>query len=272
MSSRPRAVRYDSHTGDDLEKAENDTPLERYFKVLEIIAVASSGLSVSEIAESCGFPVGTAHRLVQNLQQAGLIVTGGGKRKDYQLGQRLLRLLHAGMDSVRLAIAVQPILDNLADQLSDTCYLGRLVGHEVMSIAWAAPRDGLRGYVIPGHKLAPHVSASAKAIFAFQSKEIIDKALCGPLRKLADNTKTKRKDIEKEYESVRAKNYATCWNEMENGLGAIAIPIPLPTVGVVFSVGTAGLIDRLKRRSETKSVEILRTAVDGLSRALRSSV
>lgn len=255
-----------------MEKADNDTPLERYFKVLEGIAVATNGLSVSEIADSCALPVGTAHRLVQNLQQAGLVVTGGGKRKDYQLGQRLLRLLHAGSDSVRLAIAVQPILDNLADQLADTCYLGRLVGHEVISIAWAAPRDGLRGYVVPGHRLAPHVSACAKAILAFQSKETVDKALSGPLPMLADNTKTKRKDIDRDYEAVRKKNYATCWNEMENGLGAIAIPIVLPTVGIVYSVGTAGLIDRLKRRSEIKSVEILRTAVDGLSRALRSSV
>src|SRR3954451_3270159 len=123
-------------------KAENESPLDRYFRALESIAISANGLSVSEIAESCALPVGTAHRLLQNLQRAGLIATNGEKRKDYRLGERLLRLLHAGADNAWLTIAVQPILNDLANQFDDTCYLARLVGHEVVSVAWAAPSSG----------------------------------------------------------------------------------------------------------------------------------
>lgn len=246
-------------------------PLERYIRILESIAVSSDGSNVSEIAQSCDLPIGTAHRLMQNLQQSGLIVAGGGKRKDYQLGQRLLRLLHAGSDSVRLAIAVQPILDNLANRLSHTCFLTRLVGHKVISVAWAAPGDGLHGYVVPGHTLAPHVAASAKAILAFQPRDIVDRALSGPLPKLSESSKTDRVEIEQEYEQVRQRDYATCWNEMENGLGAIAVPVPLPMVGVVYSIGTAGLVDRLVQKPEQEIVDTLRSAVGAMTRALRGS-
>lgn len=249
--------------------SENDSPLERYFRALESIAIAPHGLTVSEIAQTCDLPVGTAHRLLQNLQSAGLVSTSGEKRKDYRLGERLLRLLHAGSDGAWLAIVVQPILNDIANQLDETCYLARLAGHEIVSTAWATPNSGLRGYVVPGYKLAPHVAASAKAIMAFQSPELIEKALVNPLPKLTKNTKNDRASVEQEYARVRAQGYATCWDEMEIGLGAIAVPIPLAEIGVIYSVGIAGLIDRLTRRSEQESVALLNSAVDALKRALR---
>jgi DNA-binding IclR family transcriptional regulator len=248
----------------------NDSPLERYFSALESIAASVEGRSVSEIAESCDLPIATAHRLLQNLQHAGLVASSASKRRDYRLGKRLLRLLHAGSDTAWLTISVQPILDRLANEIVDTCYLARLVGHEVVSVAWATPSDGLRGYVVPGHTLAPHVAASAKAILAFQPQALADQALSGPLPKLTAKTKTKRKDIDKDYRAVRENGYATCWDEMEIGLGAIAVPIHLADIGVIYSLGTAGLIDRLTRRPVTETVAFLRAAAEPMTRALRN--
>jgi DNA-binding IclR family transcriptional regulator len=249
--------------------SKSSSPLERYFKALESIAVSPEGLNVSEIAESCDLPVATAHRLLQNLKSANLVESSGANRKDYRLGERLLRLLHAGSDKGWLAISVQPILNKLANEVGDTCYLACLRGLEVVSVAWAAPSDGLRGYVVAGRTLSPHVAASAKAILAFQSKELIDKVLAGPLPKLTPKTLTKRKDVEREYEVVRKAGYATCWDEMEVGLGAIAVPIHLPDIGVIYSLASAGLIDRLTRRPLNESVALLRSALKPITRVLR---
>ena len=248
----------------------SDSPLERYFSALESIAASIDGLSVSEIATSCDLPIATAHRLLQNLEHAGLVASGVAKRRDYRLGKRLLRLLHAGSDTAWLTISAQPILDRLANEIADTCYLARLVGHQVVSVAWATPSDGLRGFVVPGHTLAPHVAASAKAILAFQPQTLTDKALATPLPKLTAKTKTKRKDIDTDYRSVRENGYATCWDEMEVGMGAIAVPIHLPDVGVIYSLGTAGLIDRLTRRPVMETVDLLRRALEPMIRALRN--
>ena len=248
----------------------SDPPLERYFSALESIAASADGRSVSEVAESCDLPIATAHRLLQNLEHAGLVASGGAKRRDYRLGKRLLRLLHAGSDTAWLTISAQPILDRLANEIADTCYLARLVGHEVVSVAWATPSDGLRGFVVPGHTLAPHVAASAKAILAFQPQTLADKALAAPLPKLTAKTKTKRKDIDKDYRTVRENGYATCWDEMEVGMGAIAVPIHLPDIGVIYSLGTAGLIDRLTRRPVQETIKLLCAALEPMTRALRN--
>ena len=69
-----------------------------------------------------------------------------------------------------------------------------------------------------------------------------------------------REAVDQDYRAVRKNGYATCWDEMEVGMGAIAAPIRLPGVGVVYSLGVAGLIDRLKRRPLSETVEMLRSA------------
>jgi hypothetical protein len=43
---------------------------------------------------------------------------------------------------------------------------------------------------------------------------------------------------------------------MEQGLGAIAVPIPLPDTGAIYSLGIAGLIDRLTRRPLARSLKV----------------
>jgi DNA-binding IclR family transcriptional regulator len=57
---------------------------------------------------------------------------------------------------------------------------------------------------------------------------------------------------------------------MEVGMGAIAVPIHLPDVGVIYSLGTAGLIDRLTRRPVQETVALLRAALEPMTRALRN--
>ena len=248
---------------------EKTPPLERYLAVLETVGTAGEGLTLSEIAERCVLPVGTAHRLLQNLHRAGLVTGAGGKRKDYRLGERLLRLLHAGSDTASLKIAVQPILDALADELAETCFLTRLVGHQVISLAWAVPAKGLQGYVFPGHIMPPHAAASAKALLAFQSPDVVRRALAGKLPKLTPKTKVKRSLVEHEYAAVRASGYATCWDEMDVGLAALAVPVPVQGIGIMYSLGLSGLIDRLTRRPEQELVKRLQVAAEALGRALR---
>src|SRR5258708_38845080 len=94
----------------------SDSPLERYFSALESIAASVDGRSVSEIAESCDLPIATAHRLLQNLQHAGLVASSGSKRRDYRLGKRLLRLFHGGSDTAWLKSFAQPLLLPIGDE------------------------------------------------------------------------------------------------------------------------------------------------------------
>ena len=121
---------------------------------------------------------------------------------------------------------------------------------------------------VSGGCVEADVAERAKAILAVQSDALRDDALRLPLKKLADQTLTSRDAVEREYARVRKRGYATCWNEIENGLGAIAVPIEVPGAGVIYSVGTAGLTERVYRRTEHETVEMLRSAVAALTHAV----
>lgn len=245
------------------------TPLERYVKVLEAIAVAPHAPSLSDIAKRCDLPHATSHRLIATLLRTGLVQKEAGNGRQYALGPRLLRLLHFGTDSAYVGIMVQPLLNELADRLRNTCFLVQLSdGLTVRSIAWAVPERGIRGFVVPGHIMPPHAAASAKAILAYQDQDSIDQVLSQALPKLTPQTRTDPQAILADYSRVRELGYATCWDEWETGLGALACPVNLPDFGVLYSVGVSGLATRLKEDSLDETVAVLSDAARELARQL----
>jgi len=244
------------------------TPLERYITVLETIASAPNA-NLSDLAGLCHLPFSSTHRVLHTLLRLKLVVPASGKRGTYALGPRLLRLLHAGLDESWLRIRGQQVLDELALQLNDTCFINKLVAKEVITVAWAAPESGSRGYLVPGITQPLHASASAKAILAYQPLSFIRKALPDRLPKLCTETKTKFKDVLTDFESVRAQGFATCWNEYEKGVGAIACPVLLPDADVIYSVGVTGLIDRLAQQPIERYTSIIRGAADAIAQAIR---
>jgi DNA-binding IclR family transcriptional regulator len=144
-----------------------------------------------------------------------------------------------------------------------------LIGKEVVTIAWAAPENRARGYLVPGITQPLHASASAKAILAYQPTDLVRKLLPARLPKLCTQTKTTIRDVIADLETVRAQGYATCWNEYERGVAAIACPVLLPDAEVIYSVGVTGLMDRLSAPPLDKLVNTIRHAAGCIARAIQ---
>ncbi len=252
---------------------EKQTPLERYVRALEEIASAhAKGLALTELSRRCGLPAATSYRAIQALMKVGLVVPRPGGSKEYVLGPRLFRLLHAGTDSSWIKITVQPILDRLADAVNETCFVAQLSGRKIISIAWAVPESGLRSKVYPGDVLPPHAAASAKAILAFQSSNIVSQVLEERLERFTPRTDIDRKLIKAEHDTIRRKGFATCWDEMESGLGALACPIKIDDLGVQYSVAVTGLTQRLKRHPTSQTVTRLKSSAEQLKHAIYQGV
>ncbi|HWM83952.1 MAG TPA: IclR family transcriptional regulator [Pseudolabrys sp.] len=248
------------------------SPLDRYVRALEVIAASPHGLMLTDIAERCQFPPGTAHRIVNVLRGADLLCASTQNPRLFVIGERLLRLAHGGTSKGFLNIAVQPVLNRIATQLENTCFLARLNGSSVESIAWAVPAGGsMRGFLFPEKVMPPHASASAKAILAFQRPAVIEEALRGDLSKLASATLTDVEAVKREYEKVRQLGYATCWGELEEGLAAIACPVAVPELGIVYSVAMSGLAQRVRRRKLAEVVAALQKAGQELALVLNGA-
>jgi len=150
-------------------------------------------------------------RLRRHIASPKLGTRGPGREwrsqaQDYRLGKRLLRLLARGSDTAWLTFPHKPILDRLANENSGTCYLARLVGHEVVSVAWATPgSDGLRGFVVPGHTLLRRTLRLQQGQFSLPAANARRQGSCGNAPENSPRRPTKRKDIDKDYRTVRVR-------------------------------------------------------------------
>jgi DNA-binding IclR family transcriptional regulator len=248
-----------------------DTPLSRYARILEAVAATQEGLNLSAIAEATGLQVGTSHRLVNSLCDVGFLTKQNGQ-KVYVLGTRMVQLCLASVTPASIITLARPILRDLVNVHAETAYLTKLSVNTVGSIAMETPQAGEKSYVQPGRIMPFHASASAKAIFAFQSPEVIDRLLAEPRTRFTSDTKMDEAEIRAEFARVRAEGFAVCDNELDPGVLGFAAPVHLDHWGVMFAIGVAGLSARLRLTPRDKIKESLQQASKLLANKLQRSI
>ncbi len=246
--------------------------LERYIGILETLTLAPAGMTLNEIIASTKLPRGTVHRLVKALTKVGFLTSRVGRSKTYVLGPRLMRLLYSGLSSDLVVALARPFLEDLANEFGETILLARLNGEQVEKVAAWMPREGKYSYVQPGRIMPINAAASAKAIFAFQDKALIDDALSGRLTRYTANTKTSKSKVKLELAQVKRDGFAICRDEFDPGVLSYACPVHLTGFGTLYSIGIVGLTKRLQRHAANNIITALRARCDALSLALYSRV
>ena len=242
-------------------------PLDRYMQVLELLAAFPGTLTLADVAALLELPKTTAHRLLKGLVRAGLAKDGVGGRP-YHLGDRLIRLLHAGADDGWLAALAGPYLQRLTEATTETCYLTRLIGARVVVAISQSPDARWRGYVQPGLEMPINASAAAKAIMAYQNEALLAEALSHDLPMLTTNTRNDRAWIEQELDETRRRGYATCIGEIDEGLAAIGVPIVLSNGAVFHSIGMTGPLQRIMGEQLSDRLAALNDAAAALGNVL----
>ena len=109
--------------------------LDRGIRALEMVAAASGGMTVQDVADGLGVHRTIAHRLLATLADHRLIA--GGPDNRFRAGGGLTAL--AGGVQSTLRETAMPIMRELAEELESTVVLLVREGEEVVGIAVAAP-------------------------------------------------------------------------------------------------------------------------------------
>lgn len=223
-----------------------DGPLGRYMAILEIIAPFADGLSASELEQALDLPKTTVNRLVHGLLDAGMVtaVAGPGRQRSFRLGERVLRLLHSSPDTGWIETMVRRPLRALAEATGQAAFLVRFDGERVRSVSCEAPDTPVRMYVVPGMEMPIHAAASAKAVLAYQTPEVIERLLSQALPSLTPNTMP-GDALRADLTAIRLRGHATERAEHVIGLGSIACPIFTPPGPVIYAVGLTGPYARI---------------------------
>jgi len=141
--------------------AETSQTLDRGLRVLDVLAAAPGGLTVTELAARLEVNRTVVYRLVSTLEQHALVRKDGKGR------------LHVGLGVLHLASAVQPVLRDLAvpvlralaEQVGCTAHLTVADGEEALALAVVEPSwtDFHVSYRV-GSRHPLHQGAAGKAI------------------------------------------------------------------------------------------------------------
>lgn len=240
---------------------------DRVVRLLNVLADSPSGLQLTEIAARLELSPSTAHRLLGALAPHKFVYQGADRR--YRIGPGIVRLAQAFQRQNPVLAVSRPVLDRVSQELQESVFLSELIGNDVVCVATAEASRLLTFYMRISERTPYHAGASARAILAFSPPEQIAERLAAePLTAFTERTPTTIDDAIHALEGVRERGYATCDEEMEIGVVALAAPI-----FDAFGCPTAALTvvapaDRLAPAVRTRPVEVLRQASAEISRGL----
>jgi DNA-binding IclR family transcriptional regulator len=228
-----------------VQNNERVTTLERAILILDYLMETKEKPNFSQIAAALNIPNGTAFNILKTLEKYGLIerdITS----KVYQLGMKLFQLGN-NVESIReLREAALPFMRELTRNSRETSQLGFLFEDslsflEIIEGLSTTTRAGL------GLKLPLHAPAAGKVLFAYQSKDMIDRLLERiDFPRFTINTIVEPEKILAELEKTREQGYAIDDEEVFMGTVCIAAPIFNHNKRVCAALGITGDANRIK--------------------------
>ncbi len=116
-----------------------------------------------------------------------------------------------------------------------------------------------------------HASASAKVIFAYQDRTLVDDILRQPRESFTPSTLVGNAQIRDELNRVQDLGYAIYDEELDPGVFSYACPVGIEGIGVIYSVGLVGLTERLKQCPADDIVADLNDAASRIANLLSGS-
>lgn len=205
--------------------------------ILRALRLAPAGLSQAEVAEQVGLARSTIHRLLNALEDEGL-VESDGPRGRYRLGHEVSRL--AGTARRGLLASLHPKLDELSHEVNETVDLSVLDRTRATFVDQVVAPHRLRAVSAVGESFLLHCTANGKAFLAAMSPHDLARATAGALPRLTEHTITDHEALAAELARVRAEGIAYDREEHSEGICAVgtvirgltglsvAVSVPMP--------------------------------------------
>ncbi|SCB17844.1 IclR family transcriptional regulator [Cupriavidus alkaliphilus] len=236
-------------------RPDGDTPALRLFGLLEVIAEKDQSFNLQALVEETGLPKPTLHRMLQQLEAAGLIQRNGDGRQ-YGTGLRLRRLAENLLLNSTSHGARHMVLRRLVEEVGESCNLTAFSGGEVLYLDRVETAAPLRFYLHPGSRVPAHCSATGKLFLAQLAPAQRQRLLANvELERYTQNTLTDHAQLESELERVKRDGYAMDYEEFLPGLVCIGVLVPAADGGK-SNLGLA-LQAPVMRVSRDKAVQLL---------------
>lgn len=219
--------------------------------IIECFDLDHPRLTVSEAAECTGLAPASARRCMRTLEQLGYLSYDG---KYYRPAPRFARLAASYTDIDPLPSLATPLLEELREQLSETCSLSVLDGDEALFVARAEAHH----FVATRARIGGRLPAAQTAIGRVLLADLDD-------AELEDHWTEAAELVRRE----RSAGYALADEEFAPGLRAIAVPVRGAAGNIVAAMSVSAVTARASNEDmRTRFLPALRSQADRLERML----
>jgi DNA-binding IclR family transcriptional regulator len=249
----------------------NGTPsqvqsVDRAISVLEILAREGEA-GITEISVELGVHKSTASRLVSVLEARGL-VEQLGERGKYAIGFGIVRLAGAATGRMDIAKLGRQTCQTLAETLGETVNIAVADNGVAINVSQARGSAAISTQNWTGQRTPLHATSSGKVLLAFMNEAERRRLLRRKLDQYTPRTTVEAADLAVELDRVAEEGYAVCFEELELGMHAVAVPIHGPSGEVVAAMSASGPSYRLSKQRVRQIVRPLTDAATELSSQL----
>lgn len=234
-----------------------DSATDRLVRVLETFTPTRTVQTTAEIGRRARLPSSSAHRIVSELVEAGLLERDESRR--VRIGMRLWELATRSSGALRLRQAAMPYMERVQARVREHTQLAVLEQDEALFLErLSSPASGSNVTRVAG-RLPLHASSSGLVLLAFADREYQDRILAAPLAPLTRATLSDPAAVRRKLGEVRSLGHAIAPGYIEDVSTGIAVPIRDETSTVIAALSVV-----LPRDAEAEFalVELHRAARD----------
>ncbi|WP_407149876.1 IclR family transcriptional regulator C-terminal domain-containing protein [Bradyrhizobium sp. ORS 86] len=243
--------------------------LERGLEIIRAFDRDHSSLTISDAARRTGLSRGVAQRFLLTLSDLGYASFDG---KSFTLRPKVLDLGFAYLASQNMWETVEPFVEEVVNELNESCTVGVLEWPDVIYVARVQARRVVNAALSVGSRIPAHASSLGHIVLGGLDPIALDGLLRkAKLAKRTANTIIDPARLKKAILLARQRGWALGDQEFEEGVRSVAVPLfdrhgaIVAAMKVVAPTNRASIEDLQKR-----FLPVLQHAAERANQALRA--
>jgi len=197
--------------------------LARGLEVIKVFNRHTPKMTLSEVAQATGMTRATVRRFLLTLVREGYVETNG---KYFNLRPKILELGFSALSSMDIWDVAQPIMNDLAERLQESCFAAVLDHDSVIYVACANSQRRVSVGISIGSRVPAHCVSTGRVLLAALPDGLLHQYLDEmTLTKFTPNTITSKVQLRSVIDEVRLQGWSIVDQELEVGLRSLSVPI-----------------------------------------------
>jgi DNA-binding IclR family transcriptional regulator len=232
-------------------------------RILRVLGGSADPMSMSDVARRVNLSKTATYHLLRTLELEKFVAKDSTAR--YRLSWGVYELGSSVMRSIDLMRVARVHVDKLAEDTGEVVLIGIVDEGTVLYLDRVASAGATSMLASAGRRTALHATATGKLLLANQRERFVQAIIDAGLTRRTAKTVCDGDALRAELAQIRARGYATCWQEFDNALSSVAAPLIDYTGSPVAALAIAGSSTRITRASLPAILALLLPVAEAIS-------